>query len=122
MAKWNNLITEDKDCIALIGSDCCKTLRENIYDKETEAYKSMIGVRQGEYEDDNTLIFTLVNPRTKNFWELKVEDSKWFNIEKAEKDAGAGGDYEGENVVFVLQLYLREILFPMIEKQTEFGI
>lgn len=123
MAKWNKDYTlTDRDCIALIGSDCCKALAESLYDKETEDYNSIVGVRQGEYEDDEKLIFTLVNPRTKDFWELKVEDKQWFDVEKAEKEIGPGGDWEDENIMFVLQMYLRDILFDMIREQTEYGV
>ena len=107
---------EDRNLKTLVTEACAEMLVENLCDKETEEYNSTVGVRQGTYEDEGLTIFIIANTDTGKFWELKVDNNDWFDIERAKKDK----DYEGENIEFVLQMYLREVVFKLIKEKTNY--
>ena len=111
-----------QDIIALVGNDCAQCLIENLYEKETEEYNALVGVRLGQYDEEKgNLIFTIVNPETGHFWSIMIETDKWWEEMRTVGFWDNASKVESEYWCD-LQHKLRELVFSRIQEETEYEV
>ena len=114
----------DEDIKTLVVNGLSQTLREELipkkcYENDVHPYpEAFVGVRRGYWDDEGTTTIVIVDSESGKYARLVINDEEWFDLKRAKKEAKE----EEMHFMDMLELALREVVFPRINKETDWAI